>query len=105
MKMKVKWYSGARSRWLAIGDYILQNFGARSHEKFILSTVEWIGVLKQMPQIGALEPLLSERSKSYRSIVINKQSKLIYYINGDTICIADFWDTRREPKLLVKGIK
>lgn len=102
--MKVKWCTRARSRWLATGDYIQQQFGIRSRENFILTTAEWIGVLKQMPQIGATEPLLLNRRKTYRSIVINKLSKLIYYIKGDTLYIADFWDTRREPKSLTKNL-
>ena len=103
--MKVKWHTRARSRWLATGDYIRQHYGIRSQENFILATAEWVGILKQMPQIGAMEPLLANRSISYRSIVINKLSKLIYYIKEDTICIADFWDTRRESKTLTKDIK
>ena len=45
-----------------------------------------------------VEPLLANRTHLYRSVVINKLNKLIYYIENETIIIADFWDTRREPK-------
>lgn len=105
MKMKVKWHTRARSRWMNACDYILQKFGIHSQERFILSTAEWIGILKQMPQIGIIEPLLIHRVKGYRSVTINKLSKLIFFVKEDTIYIADFWDTRREPRMLSKELK
>ena len=55
--------------------------------------------------VGSLEPLLQHRSIPYRSIVINKLNKLIYYIENETIIVADFWDTRREPKEQANQIK
>ena len=48
MKMKVKWHTRARSRWMNACDYILQEFGIHSQESFILSTAEWIGILNQL---------------------------------------------------------
>ena len=103
--MKVIWYTRARLRWLSTGDYIRQAFGVRAQETFILSTAEWIGILKQMPQAGMLEPLLTHRTKDYRSVVINKLNKLIYFIEDNTIYIADFWDTRREPQEQANRLK
>ena len=37
--------------------------------------------------------------------VINKLNKIVYYFEGDTIHIADFWDTRREPQKQAQQIK
>ena len=43
-------------------------------------------------------------AKLYRSIVATKYNKIIYFIDGDTIYIADLWDTRREPDTLISKL-
>ncbi|MCR5453706.1 MAG: hypothetical protein K6F33_01805 [Bacteroidales bacterium] len=42
---------------------------------------------------------MSNRFKSYRSIIINNLSKMVYFVddNADTIYIAAFWDCRQDP--------
>ena len=54
-----------------------------------------------------MEPLLSNRPMAYRSVVINKLNKMIYYISNtdDVIYIVDFWDTRREPNAQAAQVK
>ena len=41
----------------------------------------------------------------YRSIVVNRLNKIVYWINDDVIEIVDFWDTRREPVAQAKQVK
>ena len=36
--------------------------------------------------------------QAYRSIIVRRLNKVVYYVKGDTLHIAAFWDTRREPK-------
>ena len=36
--------------------------------------------------------------REYRSVVVHRNCKLVYYAEGDTLYIADVWDTRREPR-------
>lgn len=43
--------------------------------------------------MGSEEPLLADLSIEYRSFVINKLNKIVYYVERDTIHIVDFWDT------------
>lgn len=61
--------------------------------------------LKQHPNIGFLDPLFTHRHITYRSVIINSLSKLVYYVDGDVIYIAAFWDTRREPEKQASQIK
>lgn len=61
--------------------------------------------LSDFPELGRIEPLLQDRSKSYRSLVATKYNKIIYYVDDDKIYIVDFWDTRREPKAQVSRLK
>ncbi|MBO7069634.1 MAG: type II toxin-antitoxin system RelE/ParE family toxin [Bacteroidaceae bacterium] len=95
--MEIIWAEEAFRAWQDTIDYIVKEFGVRAAEKFYKKTEEWQDVLSSSPMVGKIEPLLNNRSRSYRSIVITKQNKLIYYIEDETIFIVDFWDTRREP--------
>ena len=96
--MKIIWAEEAFQVWQDTIDYIVKEFGVRAAEKFYEKTEEWQDVLSSSPKAGKIEPLLNNRSRSYRSIVITKQTKLIYYIEDETVFIVDFWDTRREPQ-------
>lgn len=61
--------------------------------------------LSDFPELGRIEPLLQDRSKSYRSLVATKYNKIIYYVDDDKIYIVDFWDARREPKAQASRLK
>ena len=95
--MEIIWAEEAFRAWQDTIDYIVEEFGVRAAEKFYKKTEEWQDVLSSSPKAGKIETLLNNRSRSYRSIVITRQNKLIYYIEDETIFIVDFWDTRREP--------
>lgn len=56
--------------------------------------------LRTMPYAGAIEPFLANRKKSYRSLVVEKHFKLIYYIEKGILFITSVWDTRRDPDYL-----
>ena len=103
--MDIVWADEAFQRGCEAADSILRQHGIRAVEKFQKDTEEWEDSLSANPQIGKVEPLLANRDKLYRGIVINKLNKLIYYIEKDTIIIADFWDTRREPKTQAGSLK
>ena len=46
-----------------------------------------------------------KETAKYRSIVISKQNKLVYYVEGDNLYIAALWDTRREPRAQADNTK
>lgn len=95
--MEIIWAEEAFRIWQDTIDYIVKEFGVLAAEKFHKKTEEWLNLLSSSPLAGKTEPLLNNRSRTYRSIVITKQNKLIYFIENETIFIVDFWDTRREP--------
>ena len=55
-------------------------------------------LLAANPRLGIAEPLLAGRKREYRSIVVHKLFKLVYYVKDETVYIAALWDTRREPR-------
>ena len=96
--MKVLWSNRAERGLRQVEEYILNEFGEDTRSKF-MSEVEHISyLLETSPEIGNLDSLFTRHQIAYRSIVIHRLSKLVYYIKGDSIHIAAFWDTRREPK-------
>lgn len=68
---------------------------------------EWRKRLLKHPKAGIREPLLRNRRKVYRYFHLIGPLKLLYYYleSSDTIRITDIWDSRREPKKLVKRIR
>ena len=62
-------------------------------------------MIMRHPNIGSIDPLFDDRPISYRSVIINSLSKMVYFIEEETIHIVAFWDTRREPKKQAEQVK
>lgn len=103
--MKVSWSKKAGNAVVQTSVYILDKFGPKASEEFLQEVQHVSDLLESNPCIGAIEPLLAQKSKPYRSVVLNHLNKIVYYINGDTIRITAFWDTRREPKAQTAKLK
>lgn len=98
--MRVEWEEMAEWNRDQIGDYIFERFGYNSLEHFYEEVNQTVNMIMRHPNLGSLEPLLADLPQGYRSVVVEKLSKLAYRIEGDTIYIVDFWDCRREPQAL-----
>ena len=72
---------------------------------FLEEVMRVVRLLPLVPYIGPLERLLYRSRIKFRSIVVAKHNKLIYYVRPDAIVIVDFWDTRMNPKNLAKRLK
>lgn len=95
--MKVKWSERARRQRDEVANYIRQQFGAKRKYKFKQEIRNTTNLLKRSPGIGQIDPLFADHAATYRSVIINGLNKLVYRIDDDTIYIAAFWDTRKEP--------
>ena len=102
--MKIIVSEQADERLHATADYIQYRFGHKAKKAFIHEFRILIR-LRNNPYMGATETLLNEKSKTYRSIVLQKVNKMVYFIDGGVIHIADFWDTRREPVAQAEQVK
>lgn len=103
--MRIVWSPRALREWESIIYYIYNEFGKKAVEKIEQDIAMWEGRIAVNPELAHQEPLLKNRSKLYRGLIVSKHSKLIFYIENDTIYIADLWDMRREPSRLSKHIK
>lgn len=104
-RMKVIWHDQAKEALRNTAKYIRRRFGLQVRENFRNEVNHIQTLLTNNPYMGAEEPLLADQTIKYRSFVINKLNKIVYYVEKDTIHIADFWDTRREPNNQAQQIK
>ena len=103
--MKVTWHPEATKGRRQIVSYIRRRFGIKYVKDFRQEVDQTVKLLSCSPNIGSIDPLFSNRSKTYRSLIINGLSKMVYFVENDTIYIAAFWDTRMEPQAQASKIK
>ncbi|MBC8600500.1 type II toxin-antitoxin system RelE/ParE family toxin [Parabacteroides acidifaciens] len=99
--MQIIWTEQARQQVKSAMDYCKATFGTRILIRFSGQLKADIVRLGKNPFMGLVEPLLEGRNKVYRSLVIHKLYKLVYYVDEETIYIADLWDVRRDPDRLI----
>jgi len=96
--MKIVWHKRADAALHQVEDYILERFGEKVRQEFMDEVEKSVLALADMPSIGQLDPLFAHRKQTYRSIIVRRLNKVVYYVKNNTIHVAAFWDTRREPK-------
>ena len=95
--MKIKWLHYASVQRQQVSAYIRKEFGVKRAKQFKQEVDFAAKSLARSPYIGQIDPLFADRPQTYRSVIVNGLNKMVYRIEGDTIYIAAFWDTRREP--------
>ncbi len=103
--MKAKWTPYAQRQRKETARYIATVFGRKAAGNFHRNIREWVASIVRNPCIGLREPLMTERPEGFRSVVVHRNCKLVYYVDGDTVYIADVWDTRREPLIQADNVK
>ena len=104
--MQVKWSKKAERQFDEAILYCLNIFGESAARKFYQKINQYVPLLAANPHLGKREYLLSQKPIAYRSIVVHKHFKLVYYVlpERQIIRIAALWDTRREPGSLRKQV-
>ena len=103
--MRVVWTPLAKSQRRKTALYIYREFGRKSGDVFMDQIHHCAILLADSPYMGHPEPLLSNRTVPYRSIVVNRLNKIVYRIDGDVLTVVALWDTRREPQQQADGVK
>ena len=96
--MKIHWHMRAATQLHQVEEYVLLNFGERIRQEFMNEVEQTTYAIADMPTMGKIDPLFAHRKQTYRSIIVRRLNKIVYYVKGDVLHIAAFWDTRREPK-------
>ena len=103
--MQVTWNKKALTQLDAVMRYGSQEFGERTTQRLYARIMSYEPLLAANPRLGVAEPLLAGRKREYRSIVVHKLFKLVYYVKDDILHIAALWDTRREPAAQADNLK
>ncbi len=96
--MKIRWHKRAAAQLYQVEEYVLRDFGERVRQEFMDEVEQAVLALADMPTMGKIDPLFAHRKQNYRSIIVRRLNKVVYYVKDDILHIAAFWDTRREPK-------
>lgn len=105
--MIYEWKKKAETELVKASTYCVEQYGRNIANKFIDAIDQQVKRLVQHPESGFPEPLLSDRRKEYRSIMVYGHIKLIYHYDKskEIIYIIDLWDTWREPQSLSRRIR
>lgn len=103
--MKIHWHKRAVEQLHQVEGYVLRTFGEHVREEFMSEVEQTVLSVANMPAMGKIDSLFVHRKQTYRSIIVRKLNKIVYYVKGDTLCIVAFWDTRREPRNQVRQTK
>ena len=99
MELKIFWTDFAKYELKKNFKYLKENASNRvaknENRKIVLETIR----LKNLPNIGQIEPMLENRSKEFRYLV-HQTYKIIYWINYEEkrIEIMDVFDTQQYPE-------
>ena len=97
--MRILWSLLAHASYEHIKDTIFEKFGYRAEQDYIIAVDKAIKQVAEFPNSGKRELELAEDG-SVRSVPVRKLSKIIYYVEDDTLYIADVWATRQDPDYL-----
>lgn len=95
----VLWSLLAYDAYQNIGEDIQKRFGYKARGDYERAVDETVRCLAKFPDLGKQEFELAEDG-SVRSMPIRKLSKIIYFVEGDVLYIADVWATRQDPNIL-----
>ncbi len=97
-RLEIHWHKGAAAALHQIENYIFRRFGEKTRQEFMDEVYQSVVTLAEIPDLGKPDPLFAHRKLVYRSIIVRKLNKIVYYVKDDIVHIAAVWDTRREPK-------
>ena len=104
--MKISWHNEAKVGRRQVAKYIRKQFGDNRMKKFRQSVDQTVRMIMRHPEIGPIDPLFADRATTYRSVIIDGLSKMVYRVDDDdTIHIAAFWDCRRDPSTEADSVK
>lgn len=103
--MKIIWLSQAIKAFIKTAEYVRDQFGRTTELELYDEVNEYNVYLCQNPYLGHKEPLLDGRKIDYRSVIVKRYNKIIYYIENDIVKVIDFWNLRQNSEKLQKRIK
>ncbi len=102
--MRIKWFPNAIRDINGLYEYYAEK-SLHASSSIYNNILDDIDLLSVNPYIAAVEPLLEDKPKGYRSYIVSKgKIKIVYYVENDIIHIARIWACRQNPKKLKSSL-
>jgi plasmid stabilization system protein ParE len=92
--LKIKWSKRADNSFDRIIEYLNAEWGEQVVQAFVRKTYDFLEILAEFPGIGTMQV----QQKAIRGFVLIKQVIVFYKVQGSSIILIDFFDTRQDPK-------
>jgi len=102
--MVVRWSAVAEVRLKGIFDYYLDAAGDKVAMKIAVEIRNAVDSLGTMPLMAPVENDLTDREVVFRSLVINRRYKVIYFVEDESVIVVDIWDCHQNPVMLKKRV-
>ncbi|OAV68805.1 Plasmid stabilization system protein [Bacteroidales bacterium Barb6XT] len=101
--MVVKWSDPSKRALRSIFSYYCDVAGRKRADKLIAEIKRSAMRLENSPRMATVDPLFERSPRKFRSLVVKKIHKIVYYIDERDNCIyiVDVWDCRQDPKKLM----
>ena len=96
MEVKVLWSDYAINELEQIFDYYKYNASLKVSKKIVSQIIDRTLLLEINPFAGKREPLLENRKREYRYIIIGNY-KIIYFVDDNIANISSVFDCRQNP--------
>jgi Plasmid stabilization system protein len=103
MQYKIIWLQEANEDMEELYNYYAEK-SINTAIRIYNGILEEANILMQHPNLAAIEQLLNDFAKTYRSLVVSKgRYKLVYTVESSNIYIVRVWNCKQEPEKLLKG--
>jgi len=97
--MKIRWLELSKNDIKAIHNFYAKDKSVRVANNICNEIVQMSRSLSKFPYMAPIEfELTDKKGKEYRSLLVRKQYKVVYFIEDDFIYIAAVWDCRTDPQ-------
>ena len=96
MEIKILWADTALNQLEDIFEYYKFRATVSVAKKLVKTLVDKAELLKDNPELGTKEPLLSKRINQYRFLVEGNY-KIIYTLRGNLVIVVSVFDCRQNP--------
>ena len=103
--MKIFWLKLAEEDIEAIYQFYTENKSIKAANKIYNDILNATDDLGKFPQMASIEHSLSNDDEEYRSLVVQKHFKVIYFIEDNFIYIAAVWDCRQNPQINTEKVE
>lgn len=84
--------------------YGAETYGTAVAKKFLQNITHYNGLLQEFPELGKIEPRPVNQRRQFRSILVHKKYKMIYYISENRVNVIALWNCQRSNRAFVRFI-